>query len=219
MTDAAAIHKPLLRGWLHAAMVPVAIVGAWLLLRQAWPDGDGRWAVLIFAATLIGLYTVSSVYHVGRWDHRVRALLSRCDGAMIQLFIVGTFTPVAYHALSGTWRTWSLIVAWTVGIVGAAIAASPVKAPRWVAALGYVAVGWLAVIPFVRIVGALPWEGAGLIALGGILYTIGALVYAKRWPDPFPRYFGFHEIFHLFVVAASTAHYVAIWQYVLPAAS
>ena len=137
---------------------------------------------------------------------------------MIQLFIAGTFTPIAFHSLSGGWRTWSLVVAWAVALVGAGIAASPLKAPRWVGTAGYVAVGWLTIVPFTQIISAMPWEGTGLIMLGGLLYTIGGVVYAKRWPDPLPRWFGFHEVFHLLVIAASICHYLAIWRYVIPSA-
>ncbi|MGH8910014.1 MAG: PAQR family membrane homeostasis protein TrhA [Egibacteraceae bacterium] len=192
-------------------------------------DGACRLSVSVFGACLVGLYATSSLYHIPPWGARVRRILSCCDRAMIQLFIMATFTPIAFHTLSGPWRTWSLIIAWLVGIVGAILVAAPLhalrwvpaprNASRWVPALGYLAVGWLLVVPFTRIIDALPWEGSALIVLGGLLYTIGALIYAKRWPDPFPRWFGFHEIFHLLVIAGSTAHYVAIWRYVLPGAN
>lgn len=210
--------RPRLRGWLHAAMVPVALAGGWVVVASSTPETARRASVAIFGVCLVGLYLTSSLYHVPRWGARARHIMSRCDVAMIQLFIAGTFTPVAFHALSGAWRTWSLVVAWGVAILGAGIAVSPVKAPRWLATFGFIAIGWLSVVPLVKMMTALPWEGLGLIALGGLLYTLGAVVYARRWPDPFPRWFGFHEVFHLLVVAASTAHFVAIWQYVLPLA-
>jgi hemolysin III len=206
--------RPRLRGWFHAAMTPLAVAGAWTLLRTV--RAEGRLPVAVFGVCLVALYATSSTYHLGRWSERARTVLRRCDAAMIQLFIAATFTPIAFHALDGGWRTWSLAIAWCIAIVGAVIAASPLTAPRWVGTAGYLAVGWLGVVPMTRIIGALPWEASSLILLGGVLYTVGGVVYACRWPDPFPRWFGFHEIFHLFVVAASTAHYVAIWQYVLP---
>jgi len=213
---ATAAPKPFFRGWIHLAAVPVAVIGAVVLVMDADRSTASRLTALVFGACMVGLYGASSLYHVPPWSVRTRRILSRVDGAMIQLMIAGTFTPIAFHALEGGWRSWSLTVAWVVAIVGAVIAASPLEAPRWVGTTGYIAVGWLTVVPFVKIITALPWEGSGLIALGGVLYTLGALVYARRWPDPFPRWFGFHEIFHLFVVAASVAHYLAIWQYVLP---
>jgi hemolysin III len=209
--------KPRLRGWLHAAAVPVALLGTFVLWRTAQGAGVPHGPALVFGLCLVGLYATSATYHVPRWSARVRGVLCRCDGVMIQLAIAGTFTPVAFHALSGTWRSVSLVSAWGLAITGAAVAASPVSAPRWAGTIGYVAVGWLSVVPFVRIVQALPWQGSGLIFLGGVLYTAGAVVYATRRPDPFPHWFGFHEVFHVLVVAASTVHYLAIWRYVLPA--
>ncbi len=207
---------PLLRGWLHALMAPLAMLGTWMLWQAAAASPEKRLTVAVFGLSLTGLYTTSSLYHVGRWSARARQVLSRCDGAMIQLFIAATFTPIAFHALDGGWRVWSLVAAWTVALVGAGIAASPLEAPRWVGTAGYIAVGWLTVVPFTRIMLALPAQGSGLIMLGGVLYTVGAVVYARRWPDPLPAWFGYHEVFHLFVVAASVTHYLAIWRYVLP---
>ena len=221
LVPSSARDRPLLRGWLHAAVVPLALLGLWALwLRTDHLSVPGRLPVFVFGVSLVGLYTVSSVYHVPRrWSARVRDLLCRCDGAMIQLFIIATFTPVAFYTLSGPWRVWSLTLAWVVGVVGAVIAVSPLRAPPWVAAAAFVAVGWLLVIPLVRVAMLLPWEGTGLIAVGGVLYTLGALVYARRWPDPLPRVLGYHEVFHLLVVAASAVHYVAIWRWVLPGGS
>ncbi|MPZ72034.1 MAG: hypothetical protein GEU74_02180 [Nitriliruptorales bacterium] len=211
--------RPLLRGWLHAAMAPMTIAGTFVLWNAAGPSPLKRASVAVFGACMTGLYTTSSLYHLAPWTERGRYIMSRCDVAMIQLFIAATFTPVALHALSGPWRVWSLIVAWAIALTGAVVSASPVNAPRWLATAGYIGMGWLSVIPLTRVITALPWEGTGLIVLGGILYTVGAIVYARRRPDPLPTWFGYHEIFHLFVVAASICHYLAIWRYVLPLAT
>ncbi|MGH8931711.1 MAG: PAQR family membrane homeostasis protein TrhA [Egibacteraceae bacterium] len=206
---------PIMRGWLHGFMTPLALVGVWVLW-QSVSGASARVSVAVFGVSMVALYSTSALYHVPRrWSSRARVILSRCDGAMIQLFIAGTFTPIAFHALSGSWRVWSLVVAWAVALVGATIAASPIQPPRWLGTLGYVAVGWLLIVPFTKVINALPWEGSGLIALGGILYTAGAVVYGYRRPNPFPAWFGYHEVFHLFVVAGSTAHYLAIWRYVV----
>ncbi len=197
-------------------MVPVAVLGGVVLWRSAAPSAAYRTSVAVFAASLVGLYAVSSLYHVPRWPDRVRRVLNRCDVCMIQIFIAGTFTPIAVHALEGAWRTASLVVAWSVVGAGIALALSPLRAPRWLSTLGFVAMGWLGVLPMGELVGALAWPGLALIVLGGVLYMVGATVYARRHPDPWPRVFGYHEIFHVFVVAAATVHYVAIWRYVLP---
>jgi hemolysin III len=197
-------------------MAPLTVAGTWVLWNAAGDSPLKRTSVAVFGACLFGLYTTSSLYHLGPWTERGRYIMSRIDVAMIQLFIAASFTPVALHALHGSWRVWSLVVAWAIALGGAIISSSPVKAPRWVATGGYIAMGWLSVIPLMRVITALPWEGTGLIALGGLLYTVGAIVYARQRPDPAPAWFGYHEIFHLFVVAASICHYLAIWRYVLP---
>lgn len=207
--------RPLLRGWLHLAALPPAILGGVLLISRV-PEGPRELSVLAFAVGLVGLYTTSALYHVPTWSQRARRILARVDVAMIQLAIVATFTPIAYHALSGPLRTWSLTLAWTIGLIGAAVAASPLQAPRWVGATSYTAFAWLLVVPLVRALSVLPTMGVGLLVLGGLLYTVGAIVYTRRRPDPYPRWFGYHELFHLLVIAASVAHYLAIWRYVLP---
>lgn len=208
--------RPALRGIIHAAVLPVAVAALGLLWTRTAPSMGSRLSVAVFGMSLMALYAVSSSYHLGRFSASARRLLARVDVAVIQLFMAGTFTPIAFHALSGAWRMWSLVVAWVVAIVGAAIAASPVTAPRWVGTAGYLAVGWMAVVPFARIVSALPREGASLIMLGGLLYTLGGIVYARKRPNPFPWIFGYHELFHVLVVAGSTAHYFVIWRYILP---
>lgn len=213
-----AVTKPALRGWIHAAATPVAALGAVWLVVTAADSTAAQAAVGVFGAALVGLYGISALYHVPRWPARAHHILSRFDVAMIPLFIAGTFTPVAFFSLTGDWRLWGLVVAWGVAIASSAVAASPVRAPRWVGAAGYIAVGWLAIVPISQFLDALPWEGVGLFVAGGALYMAGAAVYALRRPNPVPHVLGFHEVFHLLVVAASLCHYVAIWQYVLPSA-
>lgn len=215
-TDGSTACRPRLRGWVHAMATPLAAVGAWVLWRSAAPDAVSRASVLVFGVALVGLFATSALYHVPRWKDAARRVLSRCDVVMIQLFIAATFTPIAVHALSGAWRTWTLATAWTVAAVGAVVAASPIRVPRWAAAAGYVAFGWLGVVPLARIGPRLPWQGLALLAAGGVIYTLGAVVYARRRPDPWPRWFGFHEVFHSLVVVACAAHFAAIWRYALP---
>lgn len=214
VTDA--IAKPALRGWIHAAATPVAALGAAWLVTVTVDSVAARAAVAVFGVSLVGLYAISALYHVPRWPARARYIMSRLDVAMIPLFIAGTFTPMAFFSLTGGWRTWGLVIAWGVALASSGVAASRLRAPRWMSAAGYLALGWLAVLPITQLVEALPWEGIGLIVLGGALYTLGATVYVRRRPDPRPDVFGFHEVFHLLVVAASLCHYVAIWRYVLP---
>lgn len=210
--------RPRLRGWIHASSTPIAGIVAVLLWRSA-AAGVPRTSVAVFGIFLVGLYAASGLYHLRAWPARVRWLLSRVDVAMIQLFIAASFTPLAVHTLTGAWRTWSLVVAWVIGVGGAVVAASPLRAPRWLSVSGYVAFGSLAIIPLVRIVERLPAPGVGLILLSAATYLVGAVVYTRRRPDPWPRWFGFHEVFHALVVVGGALHVIAVWEYALPLAT
>ncbi len=209
--------RPRLRGWIHSATAPVAAVVAIELFRAAAP-GLPRLSVAVFGVALIGLFTTSGLYHAPSWPARVARRLARADVAMIQLFIAASFTPVAVHTLSGAWRTWSLVVAWTVAIIGAIVAASPLTGPRWLTVAAYASFGALGAIPLLRIAEVLPLPGVLLVIAGGTVYLIGGVIYARRRPDPWPRWFGFHEVFHALVVIGGTAHVIAIWRYALPLA-
>jgi len=209
--------RPRLRGWLHAVAAPLAVVVAVLLWRAAAP-GWSRGSVAVFGVGLVGLYATSGLYHVPRWPARVRRSLARLDVAMIQLFIVASFTPIAAHTLTGPWKVWSLGIAWTLGLIAAAVAASPLRGPRWLAVLGSTALGSLALVPLVHVATVLPPLGVALILAGCALYVLGGVVYARRLPDPWPRWFGFHEVFHLLVVAGGMMHVLAVWEFALPLA-
>jgi hemolysin III len=167
----------------------------------------------------VGLYAISATYHVPRWPRRVRTLLGRADVAMIQLFIAASFVPVAVHVLQGSWRTWSLVAAGMIAVGGAAIAASPLQGPRWLGVTGYIAFGGLLLVPLLRSLDRLPPVGTALIVASGITYAVGGIVYARRRPNPWPQWLGFHEVFHAIVVLGSAVHVVAVWRYVLPMAA
>lgn len=214
---AALTDAPRLRGWIHASAVPLAIIAAVVLWRAASP-GLPRLSVAVFGVGLVALFATSGAYHVPRWPARVRYWWSRADVAMIQLFIAASFTPIAVHAMSGAWRWWSLVVAWSIAIIGAVVAASPIKASRWLTVVAYAGFGSLAVVPLTRIIEVMPPKGIALIGAGGILYLIGGVVYARRTPNPWPRTFGFHEVFHVLVVAGVAFHVAAIWGFTLPLA-
>ncbi len=209
--------EPRLRGWIHAATAPVAAVVAILLWRSATP-GPPRVSVAVFGISLIGLFTISAAYHLPRWSAPLKRLLSRMDVAMIQLFIAATFTPFAVHALRGTWRTWALIIAWTIAVIGAGVAVSPAKGPRWLTVAAYASFGALVAIPLARLSSTLDPAALLLMGAGGLLYLVGGVFYARQRPNPWPAWFGYHEAFHVMVVLASAAHVAAIWRYVLPLA-
>ncbi|MEX2502441.1 MAG: hemolysin III family protein [Trueperaceae bacterium] len=209
--------RPRLRGWIHGAAAPAAAVTAVLLWRAASP-GLPRISILVFGIGLVALYVTSGVYHVPTWREPVRRWLARVDTAMIQLFIAASFTPFAVHTLRGAWRSWSLVVAWAIAIIGAGVAISPAKGPRWLSVAAYASFGSLAAIPMLRVAHALSPGGLTLLAAGGVIYIAGGVIYARQGPNPWPVWFGFHEVFHVMVVIASTLHVVALWRYALPLA-
>lgn len=209
--------RPRLRGWLHGLATPAAIVTAVLLARRA-DAGLPRISVIVFGVALVGLYGISATYHVPRWPGRIRTILGRIDVAMIQLFIAASFVPVAVHVLEDPWRTWSLVGAGVIAVGGAAVAASPLKGPRWLGVTGYVVFGGLLLLPLLRALDRLPPTGTALIVGSALTYAVGGIVYARRKPNPWPQWFAFHEVFHALVVLGSSVHVVAVWRYVLPLA-
>ena len=215
LTATVSPDRPRLRGWIHTAAVPGAVAAGLLLWHDATP-GTPRISVAVFGLGLVALYATSGIYHVPSWPAHVRRWLARIDTAMIQLFIAASFTPIAVHALSGAWRTWSLAIAWVIAIVGAGVAISPLKGPRWLTVAAYASFGSLGAIPLLRVIEVLSPAGIALLAVGGLLYIVGGVVYARQGPNPWPAWFGFHEVFHVLVVIAGAVHAIAIWRYALP---
>jgi hemolysin III len=209
VADLATSVKPRLRGWLHLAMFPIALVGGLVLVLLAEP-GPIRTASIIFTITATLLFGVSAVYHRGTWGPRMHALLKRLDHSNIYLIIAGTYTPFAVSLLPWGQARTLLTVVWGGAIVGVIFRVFWTNAPRWLYVALYLALGWVAVfyvVPF--------WRSGGaaigiLLALGGLLYTAGGVIYGVKRPNPSPRWFGFHEVFHAFTLAAFTAHFVAV---------
>lgn len=208
--------KPLMRGWLHAVAAVGAVILTLLLCWRSTGDTPRLLSLLVFGLTMVELYTVSAVYHIGRWSVPVRKRLRALDHANIFLLIAGTYTPLCFNVLSGWLRPAILGTIWALAILGVALATLTLRAPRWVGPALYVAMGWVSVLAIPAFAQSLGWSAVLTLLLGGVLYTIGALVYALKWPNPFPRVFGFHEVFHLFVVAGSLAFVAVIWIWVLP---
>jgi len=202
-----AVVKPRLRGWLHAGMVPLAVAAGIVLIALA-PTTGGRIAAAVFSVTAWLLFGTSAVYHRGNWSPRVTRVLKRLDHSNIFLIIAGTYTPFALLLPHDKART-MLLTVWAGAAAGVLFRVFWVGAPRWLYTPVYVALGWVAVF----YLGTLLKNGGvaivTLIAVGGLLYTLGALVYGTKRPNPSPRWFGFHEIFHTLTVAAFAVHYIA----------
>jgi len=201
--------KPLLRGHFHQAAFFFAMGACSLLLVDG---GVGRiFPLLIYSISLCGLLGVSALYHRKHWQVRGRAWMRRLDHAFIFILIAGTATPICLWALPPAEGPFILVVLWAATAVGVLQSLFWGKAPKWVAAILYVGVGWIVVPYFSDFQRALSTTQVGLLLGGGIIYTVGAVVYALKKPNPWPPIFGYHEIFHLLVIVAATFHFVVIY--------
>ncbi len=201
--------RPLLRGWLHLACFFAAIPAGWLLVREAAPDAT-RVGAAVYAVTVAILFGASGAYHRQRWTPSVRRRLRRLDWAAIFLLIAGTYTPLCLSAVRGSLGTVLLTVVWTGAAVGVVWSVTPLGERRAVAVVLYLSLGWLAVVALPQLAHRLSGTDIGLIVAGGVLYTAGAILLAARWPDPSPHVFGYHEVWHVMVVAAVVCHYLAV---------
>ncbi len=208
--------KPLLRGWSHAIAALVAIAGLVALIVITRNDTGKLISMVIYGIGLVLLFGVSATYHVFNWPPRVKDWLRRADHATIFVFIAATYTPLAYNVLEGWWRIGVLTAIWICAIAGVAGAAPFLRMPRRLLASLYLAMGWVAVVALVPLTAALGWLAAVLMAVGGLQYSLGAAAYAFKRPNPWPRVFGYHELFHLAVITASVTFYVVVVRYAVP---
>jgi hemolysin III len=209
--------RPRLRGWIHAVAAPVVLAAGTVLTCRA-PTVPAAATAGVFTATAAWLFTVSAFYHLGRWPPQVRVILRRTDHADILFLIAGSYTPLAVLALHGRTRIAILTVVWAGAALGTVFSVAWTDAPRWVYVPVYLVLGWAAVFVLPQLL-----RGAGLTALllvvaDGALYSLGALAYGLRRPNPWPRWFGFHEVFHACTVAAFACQYIAVWIVVCRAA-
>jgi hemolysin III len=207
--------KPRLRGVSHEYAFFVSLAcGVALILAAS--DGRARLAATIYALAVSALLGTSALYHRVTWRPRARRWMRRLDHSMIFVLIAGTYTPVALLALKGSLASTILIVVWAGALGGVIFKLAWIDAPKWVFALVYIALGWVAASVFGELPAAIGWLGVAGLAAGGLLYTLGAVVYASGWPNPAPRVFGYHEVFHALVIAAAALHYAVIAFAVLP---
>ena len=210
------VAKPRLRGWLHLGTAPVTLAAGVVLIALS-PTAATRLGSVVYVVSSVLLFSVSAVYHRGRWSPRVTGVLRRLDHSNIFLLIAGTYTPFSLLLLQGADRVVLLSVIWSGALLGVGFRVLWIDAPRWLCVPIYVALGCAAVFVLPEFAAGSERYGVGigtavlvLIAAGGVLYILGGAVYGFRRPDPWPRYFGFHEVFHSFTVLAFVAHYVGI---------
>jgi hemolysin III len=207
---------PVMRGVSHFWAFWGALAATIPLVTLA-PDGTARAAAVVYGAGMCVLFAGSAAFHRYTCGPRLRSLLCRIDHSAIFVFIAASYTPVALLVLEGP-TGWTLFAAvWAGALAGVALSLLWIGAPRWLFAATYVALGWIALMALPELVSRLPLTPMLLIAGGGVLYTTGAVVYATRRPDPWPRVFGFHEVFHALVIAAAAMHFGAMAGWVIPA--
>ena len=208
--------KPRLRGvwhkWACAWSVPLGVA-----LVMIANSARARLAVSVYAVTLVALFGVSALYHRVNWSSiSARRWMRRLDHSMIFMLIAGTYTPFALLALHGPLALAILVVVWTGALTGAVFNLIWSAAPRWLHAVIYISLGWVAVATMPQLAAAIGVAGLALLALGGLLYTAGAVIYAVKRPDPLPAVFGYHEVFHALVIVAAAVQYAVIAFWVLP---
>jgi hemolysin III len=194
----------------------LALVGLVLLLIESIQLGSVSHIVAfsIFGLSMVLLYTSSSLYHSLHVKERTLKWLQKLDHSMIYVLIAGTYTPVCLLVLDNTWGWTMFGIVWSLAVVGIVIKLTWFNAPRWLSTAFYLGLGWLAVLIFPQMLEMASIEFISWIAIGGAAYTIGAVIYGIKKPDPIPEVFGFHEIWHLFVMAGTFSHFWAIYDHI-----
>jgi hemolysin III len=216
VTETLAEVKPKLRGWLHLGIVPLT-VAAGIVLVALSPTATTRIGSTVFVASALILFTVSAIYHRGTWSPRTWKLLRRFDHSNIFILIAGSYTPFTLIFLDGTDRVVLLATVWSGAVLGVLFRVFWTDAPRWLHTPIYIALGWAAVFFLPQFADGASRIGIGtgiaalvLVVAGGIFYTLGGVVYGFRRPNPWPQWFGFHEVFHTFTILAFVTHYVGV---------
>jgi hemolysin III len=208
--------KPRLRGiwhkWACFCSVPLGVA-----LVVVAGSARARIAVTVYAVILVALFAVSAFYHRIDWrSHSARSWMQRLDHSMIFMLIAGTYTPFAVLALHGPVALAILVAVWSGALAGVLFKLLWINAPKWLGAAGYVALGWVAVAALPQLAVTIGVGGLTLLGLGGVFYTVGAVVYAVRRPDPVPAVFGYHEVFHALVIVAAALQYAVIAFWLMP---
>ena len=210
-----ALAPPLLRGYLHLAGAMVAPFALIHLIYVADTPGAVVGAA-VFGVSLILLYATSAMYHILPWSATLRPLVRRLDHSMIFVFIGGVYTPFALMLMSKQLSISVLLVVWGFAGVGVVLKLSALKTPHWVSIGLYFTMGWLAIVPAVKVASTAPIEVVILPAVAGVMCSIGTAIYLTQWPNPFPRVFGYHELFHTLVIISTAMLSAVLAIYVLP---
>lgn len=209
------MHHPV-RGFLHGTAAVVALVGAVLLPSLTPGSAWRRLALLVFGLSLVGLFTVSSLYHSIPWGERWKERMRRLDHTMIYVLVAGTFTPIAAIVLDGWLRWLTLGMQWGIVLIGTLHKYRAAHPHRVLSVALQMTQGWLAIFLLWPLKERLPWTALLLMGLGGVFYTVGMVFLVTNRPRLWPRVFSYHEVFHVMTIAATAAHFLVVWRYVLP---
>ena len=202
-------------GLTHLGAAILSAVGLIALLFNSWGDTARSVSVMVYGVSLIAMFAASAAYHMTISTPRTIEILRKIDHSAIYLLIAGTYTPFCLNAFSGFWKWGLLSIVWSLALVGVGVKIFIIRAPRWVNAGVYVLMGWLCIAATQQMLVALPLAALGWLIVGGVIYTLGAVVYITKILNFIPGTFGFHESWHIFVMLAATAHYIAIWKTVV----
>jgi len=201
-------------GLTHLGAAVAAVIGLIALLIMGRGDPTKEISLLIYGVSLIMMFAASAAYHMVDLGPDVSAWLRKIDHSAIYVLIAGTYTPICVHFFSGFWSSGLLVIIWIMALAGVIVKLFVIKEPRWMRAGVYLVMGWLGILGIPEILRTMPVGAIAWLVLGGVLFTIGAVIYVVKQPDPWPGVFGFHEIWHIFVIFACLAHYILIAAFV-----
>ncbi len=201
----------------HLVAAAAAVAGTIVLAYFARDDATKFASFCLYGVTLVLMFSSSALYHTFKTSPKATLFLRKLDHSAIYLLIAGTYTPICLHYFTGFWRIEFLAIVWALGLIGIAVKLFVIRAPRWVTAGVYLLMGWLAIAGVGEILSKMPPGAIAWLLAGGLFYTGGAVIYALKKPDPYPGVFGFHEIWHIFVILGAFSHFALMLIYIAPA--
>ncbi|MCX6027693.1 MAG: hemolysin III family protein [Chloroflexi bacterium] len=206
-------------GLTHLGAAVAALAGLIVLVYLARPSAAKVASLSLYGGTLVLMFSASAAYHMATAGPRMLLFLRKLDHSAIYLLIAGSYTPICLHYFTGFWRLGLTAIIWSLALVGIAVKLLIIRAPRWVTAGIYLMMGWLSIAALREMLATLPTGALVWLLLGGLFFTGGAVIYMLKKPDPYPGVFGFHEVWHIFVILGAFSHFVVMAAYVAPAGS
>lgn len=203
-------------GLTHFFAAIAAAFGLGVLLYVGWGDTGRVISLLIYGYCLVQMFSASATYHMLPVTGKTLTILRKVDHSAIYLLIAGTYTPLCYNVFSGFWQWGLLAIIWSLAVIGIIVKIFVINAPRWVTAGVYLVMGWLSIIALREMLLVLPPGALIWLGMGGLFFSLGAVIYTTKWMDFFPGIFGFHEAWHIFVILGCLCHYILVLVYIAP---